>query len=572
LILGTEAYYLNSVASVISKVINGKRYYYLAVSARVGGRPRIVEQKYLGSAEEIEAAMAGATALPARTRHLSFGDLAAAWSVIERLGVVETVDEVVGGRRADAGASVGTYLALAALNRVVDPCSKLRFADWWTSTAGDQLVKIGRAPLDHRRFWDAMHAVDTDALVEIERRLAVRAIASFGLDTSSLALDMTNFATFIDSTNTRAPIAARGKAKQKRSDLRLVGLGLVVTRDGAIPLLSHAYPGDRPDVTQFATMIEELAARHRGLGAQTRELTVVFDAGQNSEPNFERLSHAGLGYIGSLPPRDHSELLALPLGDYARIEEFDGLHALEVGEITALGRGHRGVLTHSAELHAGQARGLDQTLAKAERELASIAEVLARGRGRRTRAQLDKAIDKVTNKRWVRDLVTTTITGDSPASLRPHWQVDHDARAALEQRLFGKRILISDQRAWTTSEVIAGYRSQSEAEFGFRQLKDPHLVSFSPMHHWTDHHIRVHAFYCVLALMIAHLMRRTARQAGLHLSVRELLAQLASIQQTVLLYPGTRGRPKARRIITDRTDLQQRLYDLFDLSRWAPAA
>ena len=43
---------------------------------------------------------------------------------------------------------------------------------------------------------------------------------------------MTKLATFIDSANTRAPIAARGKAKQKRSDLRLVGLGLVVSRDG----------------------------------------------------------------------------------------------------------------------------------------------------------------------------------------------------------------------------------------------------------------------------------------------------------------------------------------------------
>ncbi|MGH4008848.1 MAG: hypothetical protein ACRDTH_11950 [Pseudonocardiaceae bacterium] len=95
------------------------------------------------------------------------------------------------------------------------------------STAGDHLVKIGRSALDHRRFWDAMHAVDTETLVEIEGRIAAAAIAAFGLDTSSLALDMTNFATFIDSTNTRAPIAQRGKAKQKRSDLRLVGLGLV---------------------------------------------------------------------------------------------------------------------------------------------------------------------------------------------------------------------------------------------------------------------------------------------------------------------------------------------------------
>jgi len=39
---------------------------------------------------------------------------------------------------------------------------------------------------------------------------------------------MTNFATFIDTGNTAAPIAQRGKAKQKRADLRWSGFGLVV--------------------------------------------------------------------------------------------------------------------------------------------------------------------------------------------------------------------------------------------------------------------------------------------------------------------------------------------------------
>ena len=61
---------------------------------------------------------------------------------------------------------------------------------------------------------------------------------------------MTNFATFIDSGNDKAPIAQRGKAKQKRADLRLAGLGLVVTRDGGIPL-TCTLPRARPDVTQF---------------------------------------------------------------------------------------------------------------------------------------------------------------------------------------------------------------------------------------------------------------------------------------------------------------------------------
>ena len=74
------------MASVIGKMINGKLYYYLAVSARVDGKPRIVEQKYLGSAEDIEAAVSGAAVMPARTRHLGFGDLAAAWGVLEKLG------------------------------------------------------------------------------------------------------------------------------------------------------------------------------------------------------------------------------------------------------------------------------------------------------------------------------------------------------------------------------------------------------------------------------------------------------------------------------------------------------
>ena len=101
-------------------------------------------------------------------------------------------------------------------------------------------------------------------------------------------------------------------------------------------------------------------------------------------------------------------------------------------------------------------------------------------------------------------------------------------------------------------------------------MKDPHVVSFSPMYHWTEQSIRVHVFTCVLALQIAHLMRRRARQAGLDLSVRELLSQLAGIGETVLIYPSTGGRPKARRMTTELTGNQPALYEIFSLGQWAP--
>jgi hypothetical protein len=91
------------------------------------------------------------------------------------------------------------------------------------------------------------------------------------------------------------------------------------------------------------------------------------------------------------------------------------------------------------------------------------------------------------------------------------------------------------------------------------------------MFHWTEQKIRVHAFYCVLALTIAHLMRRHVARAGLDLSVRELLHTLAGIQETVLIYPAAGGRPKARRMLTDRDPAQQHLSEIFNLSAHAPA-
>jgi transposase len=561
------------VSSLIGKRIGGQTYYYLREVARVGGRPKIVSQRYLGKADDIAAAMDGVTVLPERTRHLAFGDVAAAWSVIERLGVAAIIDEVAGSRRADAAAGAGTYLALATLNRVVAPCSKLAFADWWATTAADRWVKIPAAALDHRRFWDAMDRLSVPQLAEIERRIGQAVTGQFGLDLPGLVLDMTNFATFIDSANEKAPIAQRGKAKQKRHDLRLVGLALVVTRDGGIPVVSRAYPGNRPDVTQFTAVIDELVTRYQGLGGGAGELTVTFDAGNDSAANQDHLAGLGLHYVASLPPSHHPHLLAIPATRYQLVDP-DRFGALTATEATAqaLGAERRVILTHSPTFHARQARGFGQTLAKAERQLSALATRLARGHTRRPRAQVEAEIAAITSPRWVSRVLQVTLTGARPAGLRLSWHIDGQARQALEGEYFGKRILFTDRDDWPAAEVIAAYRSQADAEAGFRQLKDRDVVSFSPMFHWTEQKIRVHVFYCVLALTIAHLMRRQAAHDGLHLSVRELLHTLGGIEETVMIFPSAGGRPKARRMLTDRDPTQQRLFDLFGLARYAPRA
>ncbi|WP_239332275.1 hypothetical protein [Frankia sp. CiP3] len=79
-------------------------------------------------------------------------------------------------------------------------------------------------------------------------------------------------------------------------------------------------------------------ARHAALaaacGTPTAEVTVVFDAGQNSTDNVAHLAGlaaSGLHFVGSVPPSDCADLLALPtkkrnVVDAAR---FGGLTALD---------------------------------------------------------------------------------------------------------------------------------------------------------------------------------------------------------------------------------------------------
>ncbi|WP_345075396.1 IS1634 family transposase, partial [Paeniglutamicibacter cryotolerans] len=345
---------------------------------------------------------------------------------------------------------------------------------------------------------------------------------------------------------------------------------------GGIPLLAHAYPGNKPDVTQFPLMIDALGARHRKL-AETAgisgnpEVTVVFDAGQNSASNFTRVTDTDLAFVGSIPPSQVTDLLKIPAKDRVIMEEerFEGLSAVE-SRRDVYGTERRVILTHSPTLHQKQAAGFAQTLAKAQAKLADLAETLARGKARRTTGELAEHIKSITRDSWLQRVLLCEVTGTTPATHRLSVSVNETARKELEDEVFGKRILVTTHENWPVAEVVDAYRSQSDAEFGFRQLKDPHVVSFSPMNHWTEHNIRIHTFTCVLALQIAHLMRRDVEQAGEHHSVRELLERLASIGETVMIYPSTGGRPKARRMLTEEIDTHANLAEIFNLAKLAP--
>jgi transposase len=230
------------------------------------------------------------------------------------------------------------------------------------------------------------------------------------------------------------------------------------------------------------------------------------------------------------------------------------------------------VVTHSQNLHDKQVRGFEQTMARARRQLTATAARLKRGQGRKSKEQVEAEIARILKPRWLGRVLSTTLSGEEPSELRLVYRTKPKALAELEDELFGKRILFTDRDDWSIAQVVAGYRSQSAVEADFRQMKDPKVVSFSPMFHWTDQKIRVHVAHCVLALMTARLMARQAANAGIPMSVRQLLGHLGGIEESVMFFRGERGRPRARRMLTEMDPVQQRLYELFTLDAYAPKA
>ena len=288
------------MASLIKKIIRGRPYYYARVCQRVDGKPKIVSQTYLGSADRIldKLQAAGAPAQPLEAVVREFGASAALLALARRLRLVDFIDRHAPKR--GSGPSVGLYLLVAALNRCLAPCSKAALARWFDSTALRRLLPVHSSQLSSQRFWDNMQRVSADAITAIERDLARHMTREFGLDLRRVLFDATNFFTYIGSFNERSELAQRGHSKEGRQSLRIVGVALLVTADARLPLLHRTYPGNRPDAPMFQSVADDLAKRCRDVAAGTRRVTLVFDKGNNSQENLDWVQRSPFHFIGSL--------------------------------------------------------------------------------------------------------------------------------------------------------------------------------------------------------------------------------------------------------------------------------
>ncbi len=535
------------MAYLVKKKVRGKTYYYIAECKWVDGKPRVVSQKYLGSLEKIEARMTAPIPTPVSGTDAEYGASAALFSLAQQLDVVGTIDRHVPKR--NQGLSVGEYLLLAALNRAIAPSSKRRLGEWYQKTALYRWLPAKPSLLATQRFWDHMERLDQEHIQAIEAQLTARMVEKFHLDLRCLVYDTTNFITWLDTLNP-AELAQRGHSKEKRYDLKIVGLALLVTTDFHIPLFHQVFPGNRTDSTQFGSVTEDLVERYKKLAGACNDVTLIYDKGNNSRANQQAVDESPFHFVGSLKACEVPELLEVSRTEFSSLQGGDlaGATAYRV-QREVFGVQRTVVVTYNESLYLGQLQGhlgrlrkLTDSLKELARSLARRAEQVLEGKRLRGKvptvssveAQTQSILEKAGNpyRQWVK---TTVQPGEADM---PHlaYHVDHGVVEEFNARHLGKTILFTDRHEWSNEDIIRAYRGQNHVEMAIREMKDPHFLSWEPQFHWTDQKIMVHAFYCVLALALVNLTRRKLHQAGIELSTEAMLRELTGIKELVHIY------------------------------------
>jgi len=569
------------MASITKKKISGRIYYYARESKRIDGKPRIIWQKYLGKINDLIQAVENKDKPnePDQVVVSRFGAVAALYDLSQQWDMAKIIDEAVGKR--DQGLSIGNYMLIAAINRCVCPKSKRQIGEWFFDTPLRRWIPTKKSYLDSKRFWDNMALLDAKTISRAEQALTRSLIQRFNIDTRCLLYDTTNFITFIDSFNEKGNLAQRGKSKQGRRDLRIVGLALLVSTDFHIPLMHETYKGNSHDSVQFDSIVDRLVERYKVLSTATHGITLVFDKGNNSKDNMEKLYGTDYHFVGSLKLNEMNDLLDIPLEEYETIEN-SSLHGIRSYRATknVFGQKQTVLITYNEELFLTQSQCILREIRKRTTRLKTLAIQLSKWqdgllkKGKKpTAGGVESKVRDILKGQYMKQIIHTEVTEKNGIPLLTY-SVNHNSFTQISNQRLGKTILFTDNDSWNNEEIILAYRGQFQVEDAFKTMKNPHFVSWSPMWHWTDHNIRVHAFYCVLALSLASLLRRKLYHSGIDVSIAEAVDKLSEINEVALVKTTTPGRGKTakpRIVLSKMKPEQQKMFAALDLVRYTKA-
>ena len=556
---------------IFEREVGGHRYRIAAQSVWDAQQGRsVARQVVLGPAAPASLADLSATRTVG-TR--AVGDVGALVWVAEQLDLVTRIDRACGGVGAKDGPSVGELAVAVAIQRACSPGPKRDLAEFLDASL-PRLSCLPGSAFTGQAFHRVAQQVSERELEQAQVAISKAAVARFELSADVLAFDTTNFDTHIASL-TPGELAQRGHAKSKRKDLRVVGLGVLVSDTGHVPLLYRTYSGNGSDQAVLAGCLGGLAELHEALDSgegrrRPAQRTLVRDGGFWSPQLELELDSAGYYSLISLPlGHNAAEQALLMAAQRGAMKPLSGkLSQVRAARMrTTVGELDRTlVVVESEELLEGQKRGVAAALRKAKVELRKL-EALIQKR-RISRSRLKDRVKKALAREHLSSFVGTTIAGTDHAPTL-QWHVDAAKRRELEKTRLGRRVLCTDRHHWSTGRIVYAFRGQWNVEELFRRAKKGGVVPWGPSHQWADGSLRLHTFATVLGLMLVSLARIALATDA---SARRMLGSLADIKATLVrTTTGGPGRRPTVMLAPELTAEQRRAVKVFELEKWFPS-
>lgn len=496
------------MATLQKRKSHGQIYWYIVESRRINGKPRPVTLAYLGKAEDLLERLNKQKSFDVKS--FSHGDTFALCKAAEELDVINIINKYIpkgsiGGKPTRDKLTVGASLVLAAIGRACRPTSKMGWYNWCETTSLESSLKQNFSKLDSQHFWDQMHFVPESAIELIENDLVKMLIDKSGTELDSLFFDTTNFFTYIDSMNTRCDLPQRGKNKQKRYDLRQIGMALLVSREDQFPLFHKTYRGNKNDFTTFKETFEELSSRLKAITNDLTDITIVFDKGNNSKDNFKKIDDCNdLHYVAGLVSSYFKDLIEAANKNFQMMTIAGEDVPVYRVKKNIWGKERTCVVTVSKQLKEGQIQGIEQHLAKKYKILDKLKQSIESSRARKKFSieELEERLKTIIRGQFINEILKFEIIELQNSKQSFTYYIDDVAYTWLKENILGRKIHATNRHEWSNEEICLAYRGQSKVESVFRNLKNPFHMAVRPQFHWTDQKINVHFLICIIGYLL----------------------------------------------------------------------
>lgn len=540
------------------KKVKKYSYYYYVEKERRNGKPVDSVHIYLGTADEILNKINKRNEAKSNItlKTFEYGKIAALLAIDEELGFRDIVDNVV-TKRNEQGLSVGDYSLVSIFGRWCGPLSKTASAKHFT----ESFIGFGTkfpSKVNAQNIISNMKYFDEQTISEIELELAKK-LKEKGIVPDMIIWDTTNNYTFIDNGE---KIPQKGKSKQGRHNKNLIGMGLAVSEKN-IPVFHKSVPGDSHDAPLFNEIVDDIINRIKKIDIDPKGLVLVFDKGNNSEKNIQKLS-GRINVLGSLKKNQVKDLFKVPLSEYKPLYTTD--KGVEISGFSTkrelYSKEYTVVMSFNPGTRKRQILTYENAKKKIVKELESIQKSMIRkGRGRPMTAKgaIKKAVKTIPTQ--YETIFKYDVVEKNGKKKFKYWIDEKTEKKFLENT--GKLAIFTDKYDWSEDKIVMTYNRKVFIEDDFHWLKDKLLIPLTPIWHRKDDHIRAHVFMCVMGLFFVRYI--SYKLSDLGITDEQIFRELSKIRVGLVAHDDLKN-PQI--IVEDMTPIQARIFSKLDLGRY----